>query len=148
MQYFETYMSSQGMPQGDGYHPVHKKYDGFDLLTDNPNIFMSSFIPQFCYYLSKGFQMNSYYKDTMLPAWFEADKLWWYRAIPEDAVIWGVPVSGRLFGAGAGPAPSGYSVERIEGSKDLVVSAAIMAGFLPIASGEGKLKLNTIRLGV
>ena len=31
-----------------------------------------------------------------------------------------------------GAGPSGYSVERIDKSPDLVVSAAIMAGFLPV----------------
>ena len=31
---------------------------------------------------------------------------------------------------------SGYSVERIDGSSDLVISAAIMAGFLPFADTE------------
>ena len=44
-------------------------------------------------------------------------------------------MAGRLWGAGAGPAPSGYGVERIDNSADLVMSAAIMAGFLP-AAGE------------
>ena len=56
-QYFETYFGSAGSPPGDGTYPVHKNYWGYDLLTDNPNIFMSSFIPQFCYYLSKGYQV-------------------------------------------------------------------------------------------
>ena len=62
-------------------------------------------------------------------------------------------VTGKVWGAGAGPAPSGYGVERINGrcsrnqmlwklvtnpkiSADLVVSAAIMAGFLPAAPTE------------
>ena len=31
---------------------------------------------------------------------------------------------------------SGYSVERIDGSSDLIISAAIMAGFLPAADTE------------
>lgn len=56
-QYFETYFGSTGSPPGDDYYPVHKNYWGYDLLTDNPNIFMSSFIPQFCYYLSKAYQV-------------------------------------------------------------------------------------------
>ena len=55
--YFETYMGSEGAPPGDGQYPVHKNYWGYDLLTDQPGIFMSSFIPQFCYYLSKSFQV-------------------------------------------------------------------------------------------
>ena len=36
----------------------------------------------------------------------------------------------------AGPGVSGYSVERIDGSSDLIISAAIMAGFLPAADTE------------
>ena len=55
--YFETYFGSSGSPPGDGTYPVHKNYWGYDLLTDNPNKFMSTFIPQFCYYLSKGYQV-------------------------------------------------------------------------------------------
>ena len=35
-----------------------------------------------------------------------------------------------------GPGVSGYSVERINGSNDLIISAAIMAGFLPAADTE------------
>ena len=52
--HFETYFSTEGEPQGDGSNPVIKNYWGYDLLTDNPGIFMSSFIPQFNTYLSKG----------------------------------------------------------------------------------------------
>ena len=52
--HFETYFSTEGEPQGDGSNPVTKNYWGYDLLTDNPSIFMSSFIPQFNTYLSKG----------------------------------------------------------------------------------------------
>ena len=52
--HFETYFSTEGEPKGDCCHPVTKNYQGYDLLTDNPAIFMSSFIPQFNSYLSKG----------------------------------------------------------------------------------------------
>merc|ERR550517_1426227 len=61
--YFETYMSSSGQPAGDGTYPVHKNYQGYDLLTDQAGIFMSSFIPQFCYSLAKGYQNNQYHTD-------------------------------------------------------------------------------------
>ena len=56
--YFETFMSSSGQPAGDGAFPVLKTYKGFDLLTDHVDFFMSSFIPQFNYYLAKGYQNN------------------------------------------------------------------------------------------
>ena len=143
VQYFETYMETNGSePIGDGHYPVHKFYHQYDLLTDNPNKFMSSFIPQFCYFLSKHFQSNSFYSTQMLPAWFQSDKLFWSFAIPHDETVWGVPVAGRVFGAGAGPGVSGYSVERIDGSPDLIVSAAIMAGFLPAANQTEKALIN------
>ena len=39
-----------------------------------------------------------------------------------------------MWGAGAGPCPTGYCVEKINSQgTDLIVSAAIMAGFLPNA---------------
>ena len=132
-------MSSQGPPPGDGSYPHHINYWGYDLLSDNPNRFMSSFIPQFCYYLSRGFQQNSYYAGRLLPDWLNADMKYWSLALNEDAEIWGTPVYGKVWGAGAGPGPSGYSVERIDGSPDRIISAAIMAGFLPSAT-QGELK--------
>ena len=63
---------------------------------------------------------------------------YWSLALNESSTVWGKKVYGKVFGAGAGPGPSGYSVERIDGSPDLVVSAAIMAGFLPAAK-QGEL---------
>merc|ERR1719348_1887981 len=131
-QYFETYMSTQGPPVGDGSYPVHKNYWGYDLLTDNPNIFMSSFIPQFNYFLARGYQQNTFYS-SMASAWLAADMKYWSLAVGPGSTIWGADVQGKVWGAGAGPAPSGYGVERINGSTDLVISAAIMAGFLPAA---------------
>ena len=94
---------------------------------------MSSFIPQFNHYLSRGHQENSYYQDQILPNWLQADYKYWSLALNENSQIWGQNVYGKVWGAGAGPGPSGYSVERIDGSKNLVISAAIMAGFLPMA---------------
>ena len=132
--YFETYMSSHGPPPGDGTHPTHLNYWGYDLLSDNPQRFMSSFIPQFCYFLSRGFQENEYYAEQLFPDWLDADMKYWSLALNEQSEIWGNQVYGKVWGAGAGPGPSGYSVERIDGSPDLVISAAIMAGFLPAAS--------------
>merc|ERR1711936_291300 len=134
-------MSSSGPPLGDGTYPVPKNYWGYDLLTDNPNKFMSSFIPQFNYFLSKGYQNNLFYS-SMATAWLKADIKFWSLALGEGSLIWGTPVQGRVWGAGAGPAPSGYSVERIDGSPDLVISAAIMAGFFPAADPELKETIN------
>ena len=145
--YFETYMSSDGEPVGatgtTGTYPIHKTYQGYDLLTDQTHIFMSSFIPQFCYYLAKGYQNNQYYTD-MNTRWLKADKLFWSLALDESSTIWGTPVFNRTWGAGAGPCPTGYCVERIDGSQELIISAAIMAGFLPNAdTAELKQEINS-----
>ena len=133
--YFETYMGSEGEPAGDGNYPVHKNYWGYDLLTDQAGIFMSSFIPQFNYYLARGYQTNQFYRD-MNTRWLKADKLYWSLALDETSTIWGVPVLNKTWGAGAGPCPTGYCVERIDRSPELIISAAIMAGFLPNADTE------------
>ena len=131
-------MASQDMPQGDGTYPVYKTYYDYQLLTDNDSNFMSSFIPQFCYYMSRAFQENTYYSSDLFLAWLQAVMKYWSLALNEGCTVWGKKVYGKVFGAGAGPGPSGYSVERIDGSPDLVVSAAIMAGFLPAAT-QGEL---------
>ena len=133
--HFETYYSTDGEPQGDGSYPAHKNYWGYDLLTVDPGRFVSSFIPQFNTYLSKAYQTNQYYWN-MNTRWLKADKLYWSLALTDQSNIWGTPIRNITWGAGAGPGPSGYSVERIDRSSDLVISAAIMAGFLPSADTE------------
>ena len=63
-EYFSTYMGTAGAPPGDGVnpHPVPINYWGHQLLTDNTgNRFMSSFIPQFNYFLSRGAHTNPFY---------------------------------------------------------------------------------------
>ena len=133
--YFETYMEAKGGQLfGDGNYPVHKFYQHYDLLTDHPEHFLSSFIPQLCYFMSKSFQLNDFYSNQIFPAWLRADKLFYSLNIPQNATVWGVPVAGKVFGTGAGPGISGYSVDRIDQSPDLIFSAAIMAGFLPAAN--------------
>lgn len=131
--YFDTYFATVGAPIGDGTYPVYKSYQGYELLTDNPDRFMSSFIPQFCYYQSKGFHDNGYYLINLLPDWLDADMTFWSLSLTNSSRIWGHPVQGRVFGCGAGPGPTGYQVEAIDNSDLLVMSGAIMAGFLPIA---------------
>jgi len=132
--YFETFMSTTGEPVGDGAYPVHKSYGGYDLLTDQPHVHMSSFIPQFNYYLARGYQNNPYYSD-LNTRWLKADKLFWSQALDENSKISGIPVLNKTWGAGAGPCPppTWYCVDRIDSSPDLVISAPIMAGFLPNA---------------
>lgn len=142
--HFATYMGNEGAPPGDGIHayPLTINYGGYDLLTDQRNVFMSSFIPQFNYYLTRGCQTNPF-QLQLLNNWLMADRLFWSNTLPANSTIWGVDVAGRVWGAGAGPAPSGYGVERIDDSKDLVISAAIMAGFLPAADAELREEMNS-----
>lgn len=135
--YFDTYFSSSGPPPGLNGYPVKKKYYEYELLTDNNETFMSSFIPQFCWFFCKGFHTNSYYRDLMT-TWLHADQDFWRRSLNASSSIWGFPVQGRVWGCGAGDSPTGYGVERINGSQDLVFSAAIMAGFLPIANADAR----------
>eukprot|EP01062_Namystynia_karyoxenos_P065623 TRINITY_DN5934_c0_g1_i1.p1 TRINITY_DN5934_c0_g1~~TRINITY_DN5934_c0_g1_i1.p1 ORF type:complete len:427 (+),score=68.86 TRINITY_DN5934_c0_g1_i1:92-1372(+) len=139
--FFDTYFGTNAMPAGHGGYPVHKNYWGFDILTDNPGHFVSSFIPQFCWFQTRGFQENPYYASHMMPNWMRADMKYWELALPPDARLSGHNVSGRVWGSGAGPGPGGYDVERLGQSTDLVFSAAIMAGFLPVA-GEMREAIN------
>ena len=134
--YFETYMATEGQPAGDGNFPVDKDYQGYHLLSDNVAYYMSSFTPQFNYYLSRGYQSNQFYRD-LNTRWLKADRLYWSLTLNESSTIWGVPVLNRTWGAGAGPCPTGYCVEKINNNQgDLIISAAIMAGFLPSADTE------------
>lgn len=141
--YFNTFMGSNGPPPGYDGHPVHKNYWGYDLLTDNPNTFMSSFIPQFCWFLSRGFHTNEYYSNILYPSWLLADMKFWSLALTPSDEVWGHKIYGKIWGCGAGDSPSGYHVERIDGSDQLVFSAAIMAGFLGAANDTLREQINT-----
>ena len=68
--------------------------------------------------------------------WLKADKLFWSKALGSSGTIWGNLVQNITWGAGAGIGPSGYSVEKIDSSSDLIISGAIMAGFLPFADTD------------
>lgn len=141
--YFETYHGSSGAPVGgaDG-HPVHRNYWGYDLLTDGDK-FMSSFIPQFCWFQTKGFQENAYYSKQLLKAWLQADLKFWDLITSESTEIWGKKVKGKIFGCGAGPGhDSGYTVNRIDGKEEPIFSAAIMAGFLSVDDADMRRSIN------
>ena len=154
-------MSTAGAPAGDGNYPVSKEYGGHALLSDHAAYFMSSFTPQFNWFLARGYQDNSFYRE-MNTRWLKADKLFWSNTLTDTSTIWGTPVRNRswqldkptnlivemlshltdyyyyyyarVWGAGAGPCPTGYCVEKINNQgTDLIISAAIMAGFLPNA---------------
>ena len=54
--YYNRYFAARSNgPGGDPAYPVRKNYWGYSLLTDNNRTFMSSFIPQFCFFLSRGY---------------------------------------------------------------------------------------------
>lgn len=139
--YFNTYFGSQGTPPGSGGFPVFKKYEHYTLLTDNEKTFMSSFIPQFCWFMAKSYQKDDFFV-KLNSDWMKADMLFWNKSLTEDSEIWGQKVKGRVWGCGAGDSPTGYGVERIEGSPDLVFSAAIMAGFLGVADAATRKQIN------
>jgi len=141
--YYSTFMAAvDGQPPtGRGGQPVHKSYRGYELLTDNQATLMSSFIPLFCYFLTRGFNSNAYYR-RLTRDWLHADQLYWSTALTADAVSWGQRVRGRVWGSGAGPAPSGYEADRIDDDADLVYSAPIMAGFLVAANTTERSAIN------
>ena len=125
------------LPYVDGHGASHT------LLTDSNTTFMSSFIPLFCWYMTKPAQQG-YYR-TLLSTWRTADQAWWRDAVEAFTKSSGGPpklhgkdVTGRLWGSGAGQSPSGYGVERIGVAGDLVASAAIMAGFLAAAEASDR----------
>ena len=100
-------------------------------------------IPLFNFFLARDVSTSSYYA-RLLAQWLSADRAFFASALPPNASAWGREVGGgRLFGCGAGPGPlGGYSVERIEGNDQLVVSAHIMAGFAG-AVGKADARLRT-----
>mmetsp|Transcript_15801 Transcript_15801/g.37182 ORF Transcript_15801/g.37182 Transcript_15801/m.37182 type:complete len:522 (+) Transcript_15801:55-1620(+) len=123
-----------------------RNYWGDELLSDHPGRFLPSFVFQFCYYLSGHFAGSSEYVEFFKSA-AKADLLFWKKAHPlgEDCEVWGC-------GAGAYPErfgenaedPYGYKATAIDENQELVYSAPILAGFLPVCpDGEdikGKLE--------
>ena len=87
-------MSTAGAPAGDGNYPVSKEYGGHALLSDHTAYFMSSFTPQFNWFLARGYQDNSFYRE-MNTRWLKADKLFWSNTLTETSTIWGTPVRNR-----------------------------------------------------
>jgi len=143
--FFDTYHGYSAAPAGRNGHPVKVTYNGHELLTDQPSNFMSSFIPQFCWFQTKGFQSNGYYAQSLFPAWLQADMDYWEVLLSqEDVKINGQSLrEGKPFGCGAGPGTAGYVVNRINGTEEPHFSAAIMAGFLPVADAAQRQDINT-----
>ncbi|MNS38610.1 hypothetical protein D3C72_708660 [compost metagenome] len=99
-------------------------YWGNETLTDYPGSFLSSFIPQFCYYLCNPYSASSQYMGYMNSSML-ADKKWWTFTPGLATYNWGL---------GAGTGPSGYHADRINDNADKVVSPHIVSGFIPINS--------------
>jgi len=151
--YFERYMAAGDVAPGEAQpYPIHRSYWGYDLLTDTDNHFVSSFIPQFCWFLTRYFGSSTYYQ-RLFVAWLKADMLYWHKAIPNSSMVCGKPVAGRVFGCGAGPTPglrpgtTRYHADSIADSPNLTFSAAIMAGFLGAADSSSLTQQINDKLG-
>lgn len=138
--YYATYMGYHGAPTGLEGCPAHGTFAGHDLLTGGCSKahFVSSFAIQFNWFLTKGFHQNRYYSETLFPAFLAADMAFADAVLNESSEVWGRPVKGRLWGCGASPGPDGYHAHNFGrgGNKELVFSAAIMAGFLGAADDK------------
>jgi hypothetical protein len=99
--YWDTYFKSHqgGPPLGRGGYPAVAEYKGERLLTDNSRRhFMSSFIPQFCWFQTKAFHADTYYSQSLFPAWLAADQQFWAGGLNSSSEVWGHRVAGRVFG--------------------------------------------------
>lgn len=101
-----------------------KTYSNFELLTDHPNHFLSSFVIQFTYYLCHYFTVDQGYLDFFKEAQM-ADLHWWQNETNADACQWG-------HGAGHCPDSNGYCVGAINDNSNQIYSPHIIAGFLPV----------------
>ena len=114
-------------------------YGGFEVLTDSPGNFVSSFIHLFNYYLVDYFASSPAYMGYFENG-YNADKQWWAdTSAPSYA-----------WGHGAGVDVEGYAANKINDNPNRTVSPHIIAGFLPINS-DGKndlLEQYTNGLGV
>mmetsp|Transcript_12012 Transcript_12012/g.18967 ORF Transcript_12012/g.18967 Transcript_12012/m.18967 type:complete len:504 (+) Transcript_12012:122-1633(+) len=142
--YFENYFATASdlPPKGYGGYPVQRSYKHYDLETDQPALYMSSFIPQFCFFQTSYFSKSPYYAQKLFPAWLKADMKYWDESLDGSSEIWGQKVDGKVFGSGAGPSPLGYEANQIKNNPDLVFSAPIMAGFLPAADSVTREEIN------
>ena len=73
--YWRTFYQAEGSqpPKGAQGYPVSLAYGQFTLLTDNHQRQMSTFIPQFCWFLAKDWSASPYYRQLTLD-WLRADQ--------------------------------------------------------------------------
>lgn len=114
---------------------TRKNYWGYETLSDG-NHWLSSFIPQFCYYLCNYYKNNTDYSNYFTAA-MNSDKLYCQKA----------GFGSGVWGCGAGEIPGGgYSADAVENNPNKIVSPHIVAGFLPVYS-QGKNDLLTLYNG-
>lgn len=100
-----------------------KNYWGSETLSDSSQHWLSSFIPQFCYYLCNYYKNNSTYMTYFLNA-KNSDALYFSKLGAPSSFVWGV---------GAGEIPGGgYSADAIENNPNKIVSPHIIAGYIPV----------------
>ena len=107
-------------------------YGGFQVLSDNPTSFLSSFTHQFNYYLCNYFTTSTDYI-TFFENAQKADAAWW--SFNNNQYEWGL---------GAGSAiTNSYQANAINNNIDAIVSPHIIAGFIPV-NPSGKNDLLTL----
>lgn len=96
-------------------------YWGYETLSDGQH-WLSSFIPQFCYYLCNYYKNNTAYMNYFSNS-MSIDKLYGQN-LGFNAYEWGL---------GAGEIPGGgYSADAVEKNPNKIISPTIIAGFIPI----------------
>jgi len=101
-----------------------KDYMGIDVLTDDPNGFISSFVIQFPFYLCHHFTINNGYLQFFENA-READSLWWASEQVGSYYHWGL-------GAGSSDLIDGYHADEINDNPTYIYSPHIISGFFPV----------------
>lgn len=116
---------------------THMNYWGYESLSDGQH-WLSSFIPQFCYYLCNYYKNNSAYMNYFTGA-MNGDKLF-SENVGFNTYEWGL---------GAGEIPGGgYSADAIENNPNKIVSPHIIAGFIPISTQSKQNLLSLYNSGL
>jgi hypothetical protein len=116
------------------------KFEVHSLLTDYPTTYLSSFVIQFAAYLCKDVAESKEY----LQEWekmSEADRAWFKKQNFEDH-HWGLG-AGEIRVVENGKVAEYYAANKINNNPDLVMSAPIIAGSIPVSpkATEDLLKL-------
>ena len=137
--YFNKYYSNPPQSLKDA-GASYKSYWGYNVWSDSPNRFASSFQVQFCYYLSKFFQTCPAYQEFFAQS---AAADWkYFRNIFANPAYKNIVTKYAPYqwGCGAGEYPGGYFATAIDNDDKLVYSAPIIAGFFPADNAVSKLQ--------